>query len=332
MANWKTAEKETKNVNPQQFFNNMLFPVMYGPDWQDIQKEKRAWGTEFQAGEKPEGMGDITWSQVTQSPVYQYDEGPDVPVTTFLDSHNVSPTSLGQLRFLSSPDFDEDETPIRGINTAGQTGDPLDHAREGLEGIAPVGDEPFEGNWQLSPFGLDSRGRSTSAIHGDWVGAPAEGQRMWLSGADTTLAHELGHAIGVQSVFDQHKDKDSRTNWDWYTQVPGDSELSRSLQAGGQGKRYSDYLAIPLEADQRNMEFVRRMATTKEVVDPKTGEKTWVEIPGNELMSEGRENRNINMNQCNLIQQIPANEDFWVYFNENIYPMSSKQKFDFMNS
>ena len=29
--------------------------------------------------------------------------------------------------------------------------------------------------------------------------------------------------------------------------------------------------------------------------------------------------RNINMNQCNLIQQIPANEDFWVYFNENIY-------------
>tara|TARA_R110002020_G_scaffold162162_2_gene347637 strand:+ start:836 stop:1213 length:378 start_codon:yes stop_codon:yes gene_type:complete len=42
--------------------------------------------------------------------------------------------------------------------------------------------------------------------------------------------------------------------------------------------------------------------------------------------------RNINMNQCNLIQQIPANEDFWVYFNENIYPMSAKQKFDYMNS
>ena len=42
--------------------------------------------------------------------------------------------------------------------------------------------------------------------------------------------------------------------------------------------------------------------------------------------------RNINMNQCNLIQEIPANKDFWVYFNENIYPMSAKQKFDFMNS
>lgn len=42
--------------------------------------------------------------------------------------------------------------------------------------------------------------------------------------------------------------------------------------------------------------------------------------------------RNINMSQCNLIQEIPANDDFWIYFNENIYPMSPKQKFDFMNS
>jgi hypothetical protein len=42
--------------------------------------------------------------------------------------------------------------------------------------------------------------------------------------------------------------------------------------------------------------------------------------------------RNINMNQCDLIQQIPADEDFWVYFNENIYPMSAGQKFNFMNS
>ena len=42
--------------------------------------------------------------------------------------------------------------------------------------------------------------------------------------------------------------------------------------------------------------------------------------------------RNINMNQCDLIQQIPANDDFWVYFNENIYPMSAGQKFNFMNS
>jgi hypothetical protein len=42
--------------------------------------------------------------------------------------------------------------------------------------------------------------------------------------------------------------------------------------------------------------------------------------------------RNINMNQCDLIQEIPANEDFWVYFNESIYPMSPQQKFNFMNS
>ena len=42
--------------------------------------------------------------------------------------------------------------------------------------------------------------------------------------------------------------------------------------------------------------------------------------------------RNINMNQCDLIQQIPANDDFWIYFNENLYPMSPEQKFNFMNS
>ena len=42
--------------------------------------------------------------------------------------------------------------------------------------------------------------------------------------------------------------------------------------------------------------------------------------------------RNINMNQCDLIQEIPANDDFWIYFNENIYPMSAEQKSNFMNS
>ena len=42
--------------------------------------------------------------------------------------------------------------------------------------------------------------------------------------------------------------------------------------------------------------------------------------------------RNINCNQVDLIQEIPANEDFWVYFNENIYPMSAQQKLNFMNS
>jgi hypothetical protein len=42
--------------------------------------------------------------------------------------------------------------------------------------------------------------------------------------------------------------------------------------------------------------------------------------------------RNINCNQVDVIQEIPANEDFWVYFNENIYPLSQQQKFNFMNS
>ena len=42
--------------------------------------------------------------------------------------------------------------------------------------------------------------------------------------------------------------------------------------------------------------------------------------------------RNINCNQVDLIQEIPANNDFWVYFNENIYPMSAQQKLNFMNS
>ena len=42
--------------------------------------------------------------------------------------------------------------------------------------------------------------------------------------------------------------------------------------------------------------------------------------------------RNINCNQVDLIQEIPANEDFWIYFNENIYPMSAGQKLNFMNS
>jgi hypothetical protein len=41
--------------------------------------------------------------------------------------------------------------------------------------------------------------------------------------------------------------------------------------------------------------------------------------------------RTISMNSCDLIQQIPDKE-FWEYFNENIYPMSPEQKFNFMNS
>ena len=42
--------------------------------------------------------------------------------------------------------------------------------------------------------------------------------------------------------------------------------------------------------------------------------------------------RNLSMDQCDLLQQIPANEEFWTYFNENIYPMSAEQKFNFMNT
>ena len=42
--------------------------------------------------------------------------------------------------------------------------------------------------------------------------------------------------------------------------------------------------------------------------------------------------RNINMSQCDLISEIPANEEFWMYFNESIYPMSANQKLNFMNS
>ena len=41
--------------------------------------------------------------------------------------------------------------------------------------------------------------------------------------------------------------------------------------------------------------------------------------------------RIVNFDQCNLIQQIPADDNFWKYFNENIYPMTTEQKINFMN-
>ena len=41
--------------------------------------------------------------------------------------------------------------------------------------------------------------------------------------------------------------------------------------------------------------------------------------------------RNVAMDSCTLIQQIPA-ADWWEYFNENIYPMAPEQKLSFMNS
>ena len=42
--------------------------------------------------------------------------------------------------------------------------------------------------------------------------------------------------------------------------------------------------------------------------------------------------RNVSMDLCDLINEIPANEEFWTYFNDNIYPMSPEQKINFMNS
>lgn len=42
--------------------------------------------------------------------------------------------------------------------------------------------------------------------------------------------------------------------------------------------------------------------------------------------------RTINCNQVDLIEKIPATDEFWPYFNENIYPMSPAQKAGFMNS
>jgi hypothetical protein len=42
--------------------------------------------------------------------------------------------------------------------------------------------------------------------------------------------------------------------------------------------------------------------------------------------------RNVNMQQCDLIREVPANQEFWKFFNENIYIMSPEQKIAFMNS
>ena len=41
--------------------------------------------------------------------------------------------------------------------------------------------------------------------------------------------------------------------------------------------------------------------------------------------------RSISLDSCDLIQQIPANDDFWEFFNTNLYPMSTEQKINFMN-
>ncbi len=41
--------------------------------------------------------------------------------------------------------------------------------------------------------------------------------------------------------------------------------------------------------------------------------------------------RCINMQACDLIQVIPANQEFWKYFNQNLAKLSAAQKMNFMN-
>ena len=41
--------------------------------------------------------------------------------------------------------------------------------------------------------------------------------------------------------------------------------------------------------------------------------------------------RTVNADQCQLISQIPANDEFWKYFSEVLYKMSPDQKTTFMN-
>jgi hypothetical protein len=41
--------------------------------------------------------------------------------------------------------------------------------------------------------------------------------------------------------------------------------------------------------------------------------------------------RCINANACDLIQVIPANKEFWKFFNEKLAGMSAPEKINFMN-
>lgn len=40
--------------------------------------------------------------------------------------------------------------------------------------------------------------------------------------------------------------------------------------------------------------------------------------------------RNVSMDACYLVNQFPANDSFWEYFNENIYPMTKNEKIFYM--
>ena len=41
--------------------------------------------------------------------------------------------------------------------------------------------------------------------------------------------------------------------------------------------------------------------------------------------------RTVNADRCELISQIPANDEFWRYFSDTLYKMSADQKVTFMN-
>ena len=42
--------------------------------------------------------------------------------------------------------------------------------------------------------------------------------------------------------------------------------------------------------------------------------------------------RTINCQNVNLIRSVPANEEFWKYFREELLPMTTQQKMMFMDS
>jgi hypothetical protein len=41
--------------------------------------------------------------------------------------------------------------------------------------------------------------------------------------------------------------------------------------------------------------------------------------------------RNVSMDMCYLVQQMPADDTFWPFFNEKIYPMSPNEKMRYMD-
>jgi hypothetical protein len=41
--------------------------------------------------------------------------------------------------------------------------------------------------------------------------------------------------------------------------------------------------------------------------------------------------RNVSMDMCYLVQKIPADDNFWKFFNENIFPMSPNEKLRYMD-